>query len=80
MEFLNVLSRTEMKNITGGGHCEFYCCDSGGCGEALGGWLTFAEPGNTNETCQTAGLGAGVDGDCGPGQYLGALYFSGPPH
>ncbi|MEP1151315.1 MAG: hypothetical protein ABJH08_06260 [Balneola sp.] len=62
MEFLNVLTRNEMKNVTGGGTCD---CSYNGCGVAFaqgGSWWSYT-------VC--------CDGDCftenGSGQFPGTL-------
>lgn len=80
METLQLLTRNEMRNITGGGHCDYFCCTDGPgtCYDMA--IIMIAEAGSTNETCQTAGLDAGLEDRCGEGEYLAALYFSGPPH
>lgn len=76
MKFLNTLSRSEMKEITGGGTCKLYCC-TGGPGTCSNAFAEGETQGQlTNEQCQSAGLSQGLDSHCPDGSYLAALYFS----
>lgn len=79
MNALKILSRSEMKQITGGEMCYFYCCTGGPgtCGDQIyhEQLLNVPEEGGSHEDCQTAGVNGGLESECGPGEYLAALYM-----
>jgi len=70
-----------MKRIRRGGHCDYDCCShDGSCSSSLSYYTPTSGGGHTNESSQSAGLDTGLQSNCGAGEYLGALYFSGPSH
>lgn len=75
MEFANILTREEMKEIKGGSPgCHLYCCTHGGtCSSAV--HFEEAES-TTHEGCQSEALEAyGGNDPCTGGSYLAALYM-----
>tara|TARA_R110002124_G_scaffold252236_1_gene417522 strand:+ start:5091 stop:5324 length:234 start_codon:yes stop_codon:yes gene_type:complete len=73
MEFLNVLSREEMKNVKGGhGGCHAYCC-TGGPGTCVETGSCTGCSSTNNEDCQTELAGLGFT--CAEGEYLASLYY-----
>lgn len=79
MDALQLLSRTEMRNITAGAGfngCYFQCCYAGGTCYGPGTSVDYGDSCSSHAQCQSDYLAQQLDPCAGTGGYLAALCYN----